>query len=94
MQKNKKNQINSIKLGNIDVYRDWGWAPDYVKAMHLMLQQSIAKDYIIATGSSSSLRQFAEAIFSHFNLNLDEFLIQNKDNIRPSEIHFTKLDLH
>ncbi len=52
-----------LHLGNLDIWRDWGWAPDYVEAMHLMLQQEHPADFIIATGITSSLRDFVEAAF-------------------------------
>jgi len=52
-----------ITLGNLDACRDWGHAKDYVRGMHLMLQKPVADDYVLATGVSRSVRQFAEAAF-------------------------------
>ena len=54
---------NKVVLGNVDAKRDWGYAPEYVEAMHLMLQQSNPDDYLIATGESHSIREFAELAF-------------------------------
>jgi GDP-D-mannose dehydratase len=56
-------------LGNLDITRDWGWAPDYVEAMWMMLQTPTADDYVIATGASYSLEQFVEKAFSPYGLD-------------------------
>jgi GDPmannose 4,6-dehydratase len=58
-----------LTLGNLEIHRDWGWAPEYVEAMWLMLQQERADDYVIATGAAYSLAQFAAAAFAHFGLD-------------------------
>jgi len=55
--------LDKIKLGNLDAKRDWGYAPDYVKAMHMMLQAKAPDDYVIATGQSHSVREFCEKAF-------------------------------
>jgi GDPmannose 4,6-dehydratase len=59
-----------VELGNLDSKRDWGHAKDYVKAMWLMLQQSEADDYVIATGETHSIREFVEAAFSHVGMKI------------------------
>lgn len=59
-----------LNLGNIDIERDWGWAADYVGAMWLMLQQPVARDYVIATGAKQSLRSFCERAFHHFGFEI------------------------
>ena len=58
-----------LRLGNIDVRRDWGFAGDYVEAMWLMLQQETPDDYVIATGETHSVREFGEAVFSYLGLD-------------------------
>ena len=58
-----------MRLGNIDVRRDWGFAGDYVEAMWLMLQQDRPDDFVIATGETHSVREFGEAVFSHLGLD-------------------------
>ena len=58
-----------LRLGNIDIVRDWGWAPEYVTAMHLMLQQEEAQDFLIATGESNSLESFLEHAFDRLGLD-------------------------
>lgn len=60
----KAGRARSIQLGNLDIWRDWGWAPDYVEAMALMLQADQPVDYLIASGTSTSLLQFAQNAFS------------------------------
>jgi len=75
-----------LNLGNLEIKRDWGWSPEYVNAMWLMLQQSEPTDYIIATGQSNSLYDFALKTFSYLNLNLDEFLVIDHHLIRPTDI--------
>jgi len=75
-----------LNLGNIDVERDWGWAPEYVEAMWRMLQQPKPTDLVIATGHTCSLRHFVELAFDKLLLNWHEHVEHNPDLIRPSEI--------
>jgi len=75
-----------LELGNLDIYRDWGWAPEYVTAMHLMLQQPTAEDYVIATGNTHSLKEFVMKAFEYFNLNWEKYLVINQELIRPTDI--------
>lgn len=62
---------NKLYLGNLDAKRDWGYAPDYVEAMWLMLQQKRPDDYVISTGESYSVRNFAESAFREIDINLE-----------------------
>ncbi|MDI1335937.1 MAG: GDP-mannose 4,6-dehydratase [Lacunisphaera sp.] len=66
----KAGRQTEIALGNLDGRRDWGWAPEYVSAMHLMLQQRQAEDFILATGKACSVREFATAAFREIELEL------------------------
>ena len=75
-----------LKLGNIEIKRDWGLAPEYVKAMWLMLQQDQPGDYIIATGEAHSLREFVELAFSYAGLDWREHVDIDEALYRPSEI--------
>lgn len=75
-----------LYLGNIDIFRDWGWAPEYVEAMYLMLQQEVPDDFIIATGKSYSLREFVQTAFNYFNLNWRDHVTHKDTLLRPSEI--------
>jgi len=73
-------------LGNIDIQRDWGWAPEYVQAMWLMLQQDKPDDYVIATGETNSLKDFVCAVFSKLEMNWHDHVEYNSDLLRPTDI--------
>lgn len=81
-----------MKLGNISVERDWGWAPEYVEAMWLMLQQDKASDYIVATGKTYSLEELVETVFSYLGLNWREHVELNQDLLRPTDIKSSLAD--
>ena len=81
-----------LQLGNLDARRDWGYAPDYVEAMWLMLQGKEADDYVIATGECHSVKEIIEIAFSHVNLNWQDFVKVDKRLYRPAEIHELKGD--
>lgn len=73
-------------LGNIQITRDWGWAPDYVEAMWSMLQQQRAEDFVIATGSANTLEAFIAAVFSELGLNWKEHIVTDQGLVRPTDI--------
>lgn len=75
-----------IHVGNIDLRRDFGYAPDYIKAMWLMLQQEVPKDYIICSGSSVSLRDILYYIFEKFEISKEKIII-DPSLYRPNDIH-------
>ena len=77
-------------MGNINIHRDWGWAPEYVEAMWLILQQDLASDYVIATGKSCSLGYFVEQSFSWFDLNWHEHVVFNNELQRPYDIIYSR----
>ena len=77
---------NILRLGNISVQRDWGWAPEYVEAMWLMLQKEQPEDYVIATGRTFALQDFIEVVFSRLDLNWRDHVQHNSDLIRPTDI--------
>ncbi len=81
-----------LRLGNIDVYRDWGWAPEYVEAMWRVLQHDQPDDFIIATGESNSLRQFVETAFAAIERDPAEFLLLDGSLLRPTEIQYSYAD--
>ena len=76
-----------LPLGNLEAKRDWGHARDYVRAMWLMLQQDIPDDYVIATGETYSVREFAEIAFAHVGLDYREHVVVNPNFFRPAEVH-------
>ncbi len=75
-----------LKLGRIDVRRDWGWAPDYVEAIWRMLQQDTPDDHIIATGKEHSLRDFVAAAFEKLGLDWNKHVEIDPSLFRPSDI--------
>lgn len=85
-------KANHLRLGNLSVTRDWGWAPEYVEAMWLIMQQETADDYIIATGESNSLQSFVETAFAFFDLDWRDYVVIDEELLRPTDIIFTKAD--
>ncbi|RYC68540.1 MULTISPECIES: GDP-mannose 4,6-dehydratase [Spirosoma] len=75
-----------LTLGNIDIARDWGWAPDYVEAMWAMLQQDQADDYVIATGQTNKLRAFIDVVFQAVGLNWQNHVRVDPDLFRLTDI--------
>lgn len=75
-----------LNLGDLSVERDWGWAPEYVEAMWLMLQQKTPEDYIIATGQSHSLEEFVAIAFLEVGLDWKKYVISNPSLFRPADI--------
>jgi len=76
----------TLKLGNLDAQRDWGYAGDYVRAMWLMLQQERAEDYVIATNQSHSVRELVETAFSHVGLDWQAHVELDPAFLRPAEV--------
>ena len=75
-----------LYLGNLDAVRDWGYAKEYVEAMWLMLQQSQGDDYVIATGESATVRDFANVAFTRANLDYEKYIKIDKRYLRPAEV--------
>ncbi|MCA1794066.1 MAG: GDP-mannose 4,6-dehydratase [Desulfotignum sp.] len=81
-----RGRCHEMRLGNTAVIRDWGWAPEYVEAMWLMLQQPEPDDYIIATGTSISLEDFVDAAFSRLDLDWKKYVHTDPRFVRPADI--------
>jgi GDPmannose 4,6-dehydratase len=77
---------SELRLGNLDAKRDWGHAADYVRAMHLMLQQGEPDDYVVATGETHSVREFCELAFAEVGLDYGEFVKVDERFQRPAEV--------
>jgi len=75
-----------VQLGNLDARRDWGHAREYVQAMWLMLQQDEPDDYVIATGEQHTVREFADAAFSHVGLDYRDHVVLDPQLLRPAEV--------
>jgi len=82
----------TLLLGNLDVERDWGWAPDYVDAMWRMLQEETPTDFVVATGTSISLREFVGLVFEAVGLNWEDHVEQSSAHLRPLDIRRSAAD--
>jgi GDPmannose 4,6-dehydratase len=81
-----------LSLGNLDIERDWGWAPEYVEAIAAMLNQPAAADYIIATGSSHTLHEFMETAFQLVGKDWREYVTTDPHLLRPTDIMKNKVN--
>ena len=77
---------SQLRMGNLDARRDWGYAPDYVRAMWLMLQQPAPDDYVIATGIEHSVRELCEVAFAHVGLDFTKHIVVDPALVRPAEV--------
>ena len=77
---------DKLELGNLDAYRDWGHSKDYIKAMHLILQQPNPGDWVVATGETRSVRDMCKYVFEKLNLNYEDYIVQNQKFLRPEEL--------
>jgi GDPmannose 4,6-dehydratase len=77
---------SELRMGNLDAKRDWGHARDYVKAMHLMLQQETPDDYVVATGRTTSIRDMCAIAFKHVGLNYEDHIKIDPAYLRPAEV--------
>ncbi|ATR22290.1 GDP-mannose 4,6 dehydratase [Roseomonas mucosa] len=82
----KLGKATELKMGNLDAKRDWGHAKDYVRAMHLMLQQEVPDDYVVATGRTTTVRDMCRIAFGHVGLDYEEFVKVDPAFLRPAEV--------
>jgi GDPmannose 4,6-dehydratase len=83
---------DELELGNMDAYRDWGHSYDYVRAMHLILQQDEPGDWVVATGETRSVRDMCEYVFSKLGMDYKDYVVQNPKFLRPEELPYLKGD--
>lgn len=83
---------DKLSLGNLDSYRDWGHAKDYVKAMWLMLQKESPKDYVISTGQTRSVKEMVKYVFDKLELDWEKYVVQNKKYFRAEELDYLRGD--
>ena len=88
----KKGLSKELLLGNMEAKRDWGFSGDYVEAMYLMLQQDEPDDYVIATGETHTVKEFAELAFKHAGLDWKKYVKKDESLFRPAEVHELKGD--
>ena len=81
-----RKKTSYLSLGNLNVYRDWGWAEEYVEAMQLILRSTVLKDEVICTGKSTSLQYFVDKVFSLIGLASSDYVQLQEHLVRPSEI--------
>ncbi|HUD98121.1 MAG TPA: GDP-mannose 4,6-dehydratase [Bryobacteraceae bacterium] len=84
---------SKLYLGNLEAHRDWGYAPDYVRAMWMMLQQDKPDDYVVGTGEAHSVQEFVELAFSHVGLDWKEHVVIDPHYFRPAEVDFLLADV-
>jgi len=77
---------DKLSLGNLDAKRDWGYAPDYVRSMWLMLQQDKPGNYVISTGKNHSVREFCELAFGYVDLDYKDYVVTDPRFVRPAEV--------
>ena len=86
-------QFSKLRLGNLEAYRDWGYAGDYVKAMWLMLQQEDSDDYVICTGETHTIRDFLDHAFKHVDVeDWRNFVVVDPEFYRPAEVDYLRGD--
>lgn len=78
----------TLELGNLSAYRDWGYAKEYVVAMHQMLQQDAPDDYVIATGQTHSVKEFLEEVFRIAGLDINKHVVIKEELFRPHEVPY------
>ena len=83
---------DKLFLGNLDAKRDWGYAKDYMEAVWLMLQQPEPDDYVIATGQTHTVREFAELAFAEAGLDYSGYVVPDPDLFRPAEVNLLQGD--
>lgn len=81
-----RGQRDKLLLGNLDAKRDWGYAPEYVEGMWLILQQDKPDDYVLATGETHSVKEFLEEAFGYVGLNWQDYVEQDSRYLRPTEV--------
>lgn len=82
----KLGMADELRLGNLDAQRDWGHSEDYIRAMHAMLQQDAADNYVIATGETHTVREFCERAFSRLGLDWQKYVKLDERFYRPAEV--------
>ena len=88
----KKGLKDSLALGNLNAYRDWGHSKDYVRAMHMILNNDEPGDWVVATGESRTIRDMCKTTFDYLGMNYEDYVTVDKRFFRPQELDFLKGD--
>lgn len=83
---------DKLELGNMEARRDWGYSPDYVRAMWMMLQQEAPDDYVVGTGEAHSVRDFVECAFQHVGIDWRQHVVSSDAYMRPSDVNYLLAD--
>ena len=84
----KHGRADRLELGNLDSYRDWGHSADYVRAMHAIVNYDRPKDWVVATGTTHSVRDLCRYVFGALDMNYEDYVVQNEKFIRPEELKY------
>lgn len=88
----KNGKQEKLEMGNLDSYRDWGHSYDYVRAMHLIINNKDSSDFVVATGQSHSVRELCNYVFTKLDLDYEDYVVQNTKFLRPEELKVLKGD--
>jgi GDPmannose 4,6-dehydratase len=88
----KKGLANKLELGNLDSSRDWGHSYDYVRAMHLITNNDEARDWVVSTGETRTVRELCKYVFSSLDLNYEDYVVQNPEYMRAEELKYLRGD--
>lgn len=88
----KKGKSKKLEMGNMDSFRDWGHSKDYVRAMHMIVNHNVADDFVVATGTTHSVKDMTNYVFSKLGLDYKEFVVQNPIFLRPEELPYLRGD--
>jgi len=89
----KRADFPKLRLGNLDAFRDWGYAGDYCEAMWMMLQQDCPDDYVICTGQTHTIREFLDVAFKEIDINnWSNYVVQDPEFYRPAEVDYLRGD--
>ena len=88
----KMGLTNTLELGNMDSYRDWGHSKDYVRAMHKIINHEVADDFVVSTMETHSVREMCDIVFKYLGLNYKDYVTQNPKYLRPEELPYLKGD--
>ena len=84
--------VDKLELGNMDSYRDWGHSKDYTRGMINIINHDVADDFVLSTGHTHSVRDLVDVVFSHLDLNWEDYVVQNSKYMRPEELKYLKGD--
>jgi GDPmannose 4,6-dehydratase len=88
----KKSQQTQLEMGNLESYRDWGHSADYVRAMKLIMDHNEARDWVVSTGETRSVRQLCEYVFAKLDLDYADYVTVNPKFYRKEELNVLKGD--